>query len=281
MDISLLKIFLCVSQEKSLTEAAKRLHTVQSNISARLRLLEEELGQPLFIRSKKGMVLTEVGERLRPMAADIVQKTADIKTSLQIKAPIGNITLGMPESFLRAYLKRPLEKWIKDHPGSIIRLKTGNSSQTMADLETRELDIGVIAERFAPPQFHILKEFKSEAIIVAPKFVRELERNYLLDLQPMTLEDSQFFGQMLAGFCGGLNLGDRSLEYRHSIETILHGVSAGFGYSVMPKCLLVNHPMKNNVSIHKLSGKSHFSYFKICLASRKGSSLMNEMAKYV
>lgn len=281
MDISLLKIFLSVAEESSLTEASRKLNTVQSNISARLKLLEDELGQPLFLRSRNGMILTEMGERLRPMAAEIVQKASDIKSELLKDAPVGNVTLGVPESFLRTYLRKPLEKWIKDHPTSRVHLKTGFSHQVTADLENRVIDFGVIISRQVPKQFHLLREFKSEVVVVAPSGVKEISKKTLVDLQPMLLGDSCFFGQALTNLCGTLGLEHAGLSYLHSIEAVIHCVSAGIGFSVMPRCLMENHSLKNQVSIHKYQGKREFSYFKVCLASRKSTALVREISKYL
>ena len=142
METSLLRIFLTVARENSLTVAAQKLNTVQSNISARLKILEEDVGQALFLRSKRGMFLTEAGERLKPLAAEIIQKTDEIKIELRKDSIPGHVTLGVPESFLRTYLRHPLREWLRDHPEAKLKLKTGYSHQISADLENREIDFG-------------------------------------------------------------------------------------------------------------------------------------------
>ncbi len=281
MELGLLKIFLTVAQESSLTLASLKLNTVQSNLSARLKILEEEIGHALFIRTKKGMILTEQGERLKPLAAELIQRAFDIKSELNKRASSGNVVLGVPESFLRTYLKKPLEKWVKDHPESLVRIKTGFSHQISADLENREIDFGVIISRVKPKQFHILKEFKSELVVVTPKFVDKLDRLKLSKLQPMLLGDSCFFGQAVSHLCGQVGLEPRSYSYLHSIESIIHCVSSGIGFSVMPKSLMDNHFLKGQLGIHSFIGKKDFSFFKACLKSRKNSALVEEISKYL
>ncbi|MFN8576257.1 MAG: LysR family transcriptional regulator [Candidatus Sericytochromatia bacterium] len=281
MEISLLKIFLTIAEENSLTIASQKLYTVQSNVSARLKILEEEIGKPLFFRTKKGMFLTETGEKLKPLAIDIIQKSENIKSILNKDNIKGNIKIGLTESFLRTYLHKPLEKWIKEYPYAKIKIKTGFSNRIIEDLNNRDIDIGVIIARQKPKNFHILKEYKSELCLVTPKKISSINANDLSLLQPMLLGDSCFFGQTLIQLCYNLNVETKGFEYLHSIESILHCIRLGLGFSILPKCLVENHYLKNEISVHKLQSKSNFSYFKVCLNSRKDDILFKEMVKYL
>ena len=71
MDVSDLRIFEAVARLGGINRAAADLHTVQSNVTTRLRLLEEELGAKLFHRGSRGVVLTAAGQRLLPYAHKI------------------------------------------------------------------------------------------------------------------------------------------------------------------------------------------------------------------
>jgi DNA-binding transcriptional LysR family regulator len=64
MDAADLKVFATVARIGGMNRAANELHTVQSNVTARVRTLEEELGVQLFYRGQKGVTLTAAGERL-------------------------------------------------------------------------------------------------------------------------------------------------------------------------------------------------------------------------
>lgn len=281
MEINLLKIFLAIAEENSLTVAAQKLYTVQSNVSARLKILEEEIGKPLFFRTKKGMFLTETGDKLKPLALEIIQKSEDIKSVLNKENIKGNIKIGLTESFLRTYLHKPLEKWIKNYPDAKIKLKTGFSSKIIEDLNNRDIDIGVIIARQKPKNFYVLKEYKSKLCLVTPKNISTINSNELSLLQPMLLGDSCFFGQTLIQFCSSLNIETKGFEYLHSIESILHCIRLGLGFSIFPKCLIENHYLKNEITIHELQNKSNFSYFKVCLISRKNDIIFKEILKYL
>ena len=71
MDAAQLRVFEAVARRGGMNRAAEELHTVQSNVTARIRLLEEELGRPLFRRHSRGVALTAAGERLLPYAARV------------------------------------------------------------------------------------------------------------------------------------------------------------------------------------------------------------------
>lgn len=71
MELSDLRIFLAVARTRGITRAAQELHTVQSNVSARVHALEKELGAPLFRRHARGVALTHAGEQLLPYAERI------------------------------------------------------------------------------------------------------------------------------------------------------------------------------------------------------------------
>ena len=73
MDRADLRIFEAVARLGGMSRAAAELNTVQSNVTARIRLLEEELGAPLFERHSRGVTLTAAGRRLLPYAASARQ----------------------------------------------------------------------------------------------------------------------------------------------------------------------------------------------------------------
>ena len=81
MDAADLKVFATVARIGGMNRAANELHTVQSNVTARVRTLEEELGVQLFYRGQKGVTLTAAGERLLRMASHLSSwRTPDVAT---------------------------------------------------------------------------------------------------------------------------------------------------------------------------------------------------------
>ncbi|MGH7111833.1 MAG: LysR family transcriptional regulator, partial [Stellaceae bacterium] len=77
MDAADLRVFEAVARLGGMSRAAGELHTVQSNVTARIRLLETELGTPLFARHSRGVVLTAAGRRLLPYAGRVARLLAE------------------------------------------------------------------------------------------------------------------------------------------------------------------------------------------------------------
>lgn len=280
MDLHQLRVFIAIAEEKSLTRAANRLNYVQSNLSARLKQLEEDLDCTLFSRTKKGMFLTEYGEKLLPYAQEMFLLEQDIFREVSSTALPTHVTLGVPDSFMRTYLPRPLGQWIKDHPATKIRIKTGYSHQIIDYLENHIIDIGVIIARKKPTNLHVIKSLPGSLCVVTPPHIKKLSTVELLGLQPMLLGDSCFFGQAVMQLFNELGLVSERQQYLFSIETILQCVALGFGVSVFPLNLIEQHPLKNEINIHPFPGKKSFSFYKVCLPSRAQSILIKEFAKY-
>ncbi|XPV53331.1 MAG: LysR family transcriptional regulator [Halarcobacter ebronensis] len=83
MDSNLLKVFVAVAQEQSITLGAKKLGFAQSNVTSRIKQLEKSVGYSLFHRVPKGVVLTYEGEKLYKHAVEIVKKVENAVLDMQ------------------------------------------------------------------------------------------------------------------------------------------------------------------------------------------------------
>ena len=79
LDASDLRVFEAVARLGGMSRAAAELNTVQSNVTARIRLLEEELQAPLFQRHSRGVVLTDAGRALLPYASNVLRTLRDAR----------------------------------------------------------------------------------------------------------------------------------------------------------------------------------------------------------
>src|SRR6202041_254956 len=100
MDTAELKVFEAVARTGGMNRAADELHTVQSNVTARIRALETELGCPLFERHSRGVALTAAGQRLLPYARRLAWLLADAapRATRDDGLPGGPLTIGSLET---------------------------------------------------------------------------------------------------------------------------------------------------------------------------------------
>src|SRR4051794_41818630 len=122
MDAGDLRVFEAVARLGGMNRAAAEIHTVQSNVTARIRQLEDELGTALFQRTSRGVVLTQAGRRLLPYAARIASLIADAKRAVADDGiPNGPLVIGSLETTAGVRGARNLGRFFPGHPPGGLR----------------------------------------------------------------------------------------------------------------------------------------------------------------
>ncbi len=104
MELRQLRYFVAIAEHGTFSKAAIKVHIAQSALSHQLAQLEEELGAPLFLRSRRGVTLTEAGALFHVHALSILRQVADAQASVSslIQAPSGRVIFGLPHSVSHA-----------------------------------------------------------------------------------------------------------------------------------------------------------------------------------
>ena len=147
MEIRVLRYFLAVAQEGSVTRAARALHLTQPTLSHQIRELEEELGQTLFSRGGRELSLTREGLLLRQRAEEIVglaEITEKEFRSLGEKTVSGDLSLGCGESKALSFVTDALKVLQDEHPLIIPHFFSGNGEIVMDRLDKGLLDFAVL-----------------------------------------------------------------------------------------------------------------------------------------
>ncbi|HXG55851.1 MAG TPA: LysR family transcriptional regulator [Vicinamibacterales bacterium] len=146
MDIRQLDIVRAVVETGSFTAAARALHVSQSAISRQVLLLEEELGEPLFLRLGRKVRLTSAGTALldlsRRVLADVRDTTASIVDQQQTLA--GTLHLGGGMTVCLHVFPALLKEFRRQHPRVDVTLTTGPTPQLLERLRSGALDIGLL-----------------------------------------------------------------------------------------------------------------------------------------
>lgn len=152
MELYQLKTFLIVADEGHLTRAAERLHASQPTVSAHVKMLEEELETRLFIRTPKGMRLTEAGERLRSKAENVLRAVREMKLEARNMGDelVGDLSLGLntdPE-YLR--IVPLLTSLGEEHRRINLQIQQSGSTSVQSAIHNGSLDCGFI---FGEPRY--------------------------------------------------------------------------------------------------------------------------------
>jgi DNA-binding transcriptional LysR family regulator len=161
--------FLEIARRGNLSRAAEALHVTQPALTARLRLLEEGLGTPLFERSRRGMRLTDAGRAFLPHAERAVEAldTGRALVGEHARGTAGHLSIGAAPSVGAYVLPGLLARFVERFPAVRLVVRTGHSEE-VADLVAQgELDIGLIRELHHPGVV-VQLVYEDELLLVVP-----------------------------------------------------------------------------------------------------------------
>lgn len=143
LDSELLRTFLAIADSGSFTKGADRRFRSQSAVSLQIKRLESILGKPVFERHARGIVLTRVGEKLRPTAQRVVNILDQTIGELRQDALQGSIRIGIPDEYGETILPQVIAKFTRDHPRVEIAVRCGFSASFPEALARDEIDLAV------------------------------------------------------------------------------------------------------------------------------------------
>lgn len=146
MDEKDYELLLDLNETKNITKTASRLYMTQPAITKRIQKMEEELNCQLFLRSKKGVILTPSGESIIPYATDILLKSRLLKEQVlasQNKV-CGTLRLGSSLNFSHYRLPAILKRYTSNYPDVDVQITTGQSKQLFQMLNRDEISIAIL-----------------------------------------------------------------------------------------------------------------------------------------
>lgn len=148
MELRVLRYFLGIAREGSMTGAARRLHVTQPTLSRQLQDLEEELGQKLFLRGSHSVTLTREGMLLRKRAEEILEMVQKTKSEFDSMGETiaGDVHVGGGETEAMRRIARVIREIQSEYPGIRFHLYSGNAEDVMERLDKGMLDFGVLIQ---------------------------------------------------------------------------------------------------------------------------------------
>ena len=252
MDLSDLRIFSAVVREGGVTRAAERLNRVQSNVTTRVRQLEQDLGVDLFIREGRKLHLAPAGRTLIDYADRLLALADEARNAVQHPKPCGLFRLGAMESVAAVRLPGPLSEYIRRHPEVTLELRTGNPQQLATAILAGEIEAALVADPVADAPFEKAKAFEEELVIVAPLGHPPIDNPKTVPQTAIAFEVGCPHRRRLEKWYE--NRGEmptRTIEMS-SYHAILGCVVAGMGISLLPSSVLTTFPERKRLSVHPL-----------------------------
>jgi len=237
MDTRTLQIFKAVVDAGTVSKAAESLNYVQSNVTARVRRLEEEIGAQLFYRSRHVMTLTPAGEVLLGYADQALHV---IDTAHRAMAEIAGtespLRLGSMESTLAVRLPAVLAELRRQHPKMRLDLTSGPTDDLVEALLAHRLDAALVGGRIDHPG--ILQEvaFTEEIVLVTDTGVVDLAQveNRLL----LVFKQGCSYRALAEQWLRTSGLAPVDISELGTLDGILGCVAAGVGMTLMPKSVV-------------------------------------------
>lgn len=167
MDIELARTFLEIVSTGNFIKAADRLHVGQTTVSARVRLLEQQLGRPLFVRNKAGASLTPAGEQFLRFAPSFVQLWQ--RARQQVAVPAGHravLTVGSEVSLWQPLLLNWVRRMRSSHSDIALRVHVDVPQDLITHVAAGIVDIAIMYAPQHRPGLKIDLVMEEELVLV-------------------------------------------------------------------------------------------------------------------
>lgn len=257
MDLAALAIFRAVVRENGVTRAAAKLNRVQSNVTTRIKQLEEQLGAPLFVRDGRRLVLTAAGETLLPYAERLLALADEARHAVREDRPRGRLRLGTMESTAASRLPAVLARYHHAWPDVALELVTGTTDWLIDKVREFELDVALVARPLGSvtldAPFESVSIFREELVLLTPRghpCVRT-PRDVLLPTL-VAFERGCAYRCYVENWYAAHGMKPARVLELGSYHAIVACVAAGAGIAVAPRAVLDVQRDLDNLSVHPL-----------------------------
>ena len=256
MDIGDLNFFLAVARAGGISRASKELLTVQSNISSRIRALEDELGVELFRRDARGVTLTNSGERLLPYAEQITQLVREVRQVVSDdRDPGGRLAIGSMETTAGSRLPGVLAAFGEECPRVDFTLATDTTDALTTQVIEHRLDGAFVCGPVRHPDLVSEQVFIEQLVLVSGVRVA--------DLDSVMTDGRRHRVLVLRAGCAYRARRERLFE-QHGVPSpdvlefgTLEGIrgcaAAGMGVTLLPLGVVTTSPLAAALKVHHLA----------------------------
>lgn len=254
MEFSQLRIFQAVAEEGSITRAAERLHRVPSNLSTRLKQLEEQLGVELFVRERQRLQLSPAGKVLLDYTGKLFALRDQASAAVMGGQPAGDFVLGTLYSTAAIHLPALLARYHKQYPAVNLQVQSGPSGELLEGLLTGRLDAALVD---GPPQLAGLDGVPlcnerlvliTEADHPPVRSAKEVEGRAVFTFR----HGCAYRARLESWFVHYQAAMGRAMEIE-SYQGMLACVIAGSGVALMSESMLASLPGRESVAVHALA----------------------------
>lgn len=276
MEFKDLEIFQMVAQKGTITEAAKTLNYVQSNVTSRIRKLENELDTPLFNRHHRGMSLTPEGKKLIVYSDKILSLTNEMKKVLQSKSePSGKLEIGSVETVIK--LPNILSAYNTKYDNVELSLLSGVTEKLQEEVLNHRLDGAFVTDTGKHPDLTAHEVFQEELVLISSPKEKSLEQ--LKDQPFLCFSKGCGYRARLEQWYNDQNITPKKIMEFGTLETILNSVAIGLGITFVPRSAIYRLEESGMIKPHFLPEK--YSKINTVFIRRSDAYLTSTIEKFI
>ena len=283
VDLELYKVFYVVAKNKHMTRASEELHISQPAISQSIKKLEDQLGGTLFLRSNKGMELTEEGKMFYEYvkgALELIGNAENEFTSFKDLSK-GEIKVGCSTTLTKLILMDALENFHKDYPNININIVNGLTSNLINDLKLGKLDFVIFNESNVKENNLYLEKIKElkQGFVYNPDYYTDNVKTFSdLNKLPLILQNGESNSRKLLDYIAlqkHVKLIPRMEVVSQELISEFANIGLGVGFVIID---LANRNFKN---LKELEINKTIPNINVYLAMNKSISLTFASKKFI
>ncbi|MGA2590677.1 MAG: LysR family transcriptional regulator [Bryobacteraceae bacterium] len=262
MDLHQLRVFQAAVKCGGFTRASEQLHLSQSTVSQHIKLLEEELGCPLFLRVGKRVQVTEAGNVLLQYAETIFRdlKNAEMAVREMNALQRGTVRLGVGPTTLTYRLPHVLGDYSRRFPNIELIVLAGTTEFLLDALRSQHLDLAVVMRTAFQPGLAVTPLGHEEMVVVLNRdhplaHQRTVEPADLASFRFILYEKNTAMQNVIDRYFESLGVTPRIAMEVENNEAIKSLVRVGLGASIMPLCAVSEEPPGGLLRVLRVKGK--------------------------
>ncbi|MCC3381539.1 LysR family transcriptional regulator [Paenibacillus farraposensis] len=245
MELKQLEYFMAVCRELHFTRAAEKLGIAQPSLSQQIRLLEHEIGTPLFDRVGKKTLITEAGKILLDHSYNVFHELSQAKAAISELQGLkrGTLKIGALLTVVNYLLPPTVIGFHHSYPNvelSVLGLRTGDIYEGLLQ---NKLDLGIVYLPMEHEDLATIPLYKQNLALAAPighpiAKERFVHLDVLKDVPSVLLPSTYYMRQLINDACRSLDFTPHPALELSTMESIINMVNKGVGVTILPKAYL-------------------------------------------
>jgi len=242
MEMHQLRYTVALARTGNFSRAAEQCHVAQPSLSQQIKKLEEELGERLFDRMKRGVKITTHGEAFLRRAVKILEEVDAAKKEATDAMDLmrGTVTVGVLPTIAPYLLPAPMAKFTSKFSDVEIVVQEDTTARLLKQIHAYEIDFAIISQPISEEGLIVTKLFSEELLLALPPRhalarKRSVTTDDLKDERLIVMKEDHCLGDQVLGFCDRTNVKAKISFRSAQLETVQELVYAGLGISLIPE----------------------------------------------